>query len=144
LEFFGGDAKLPEKLPPGDMSVLLNRGLQDLLLKYPEVVMFGEDIGKKGGVYHVTQGLQARAGAERVWDHLLDETMILGTAIGAAHLGFLPIPEIQYLAYYHNAQDQIRGEGCSLQYFSKDQFRNPTVIRMQGWGYQKGFGGHFH
>src|SRR5262249_55410811 len=59
-------------------------------------------------------------------------------------LGLLPIPEIQYLAYYHNAEDQIRGEASSLQYFSKGQFRNPMVVRIQGWSYQKGFGGHFH
>jgi 2-oxoisovalerate dehydrogenase E1 component len=70
--------------------------------------------------------------------------MILGMAGGAAHLGMLPIPEIQYLAYYHNAEDQIRGEACSLQFFSKAQFRSPMMLRMQGWGYQKGFGGHFH
>ncbi|MEK7755767.1 MAG: transketolase C-terminal domain-containing protein, partial [Planctomycetota bacterium] len=63
---------------------------------------------------------------------------------GAGHVGLLPIPEIQYLAYYHNAEDQIRGEACSLQFFSKDQYRNPMVIRIAGWGYQKGFGGHFH
>src|SRR5207302_5535583 len=80
----------------------------------------------------------------RVFDTLLDETTILGMAIGAGHLGMLPIPEIQYLAYYHNAEDQIRGEACSLQYFSNGQFRNPMVVRVQGWSYQKGFGGHFH
>jgi 2-oxoisovalerate dehydrogenase E1 component len=79
-----------------------------------------------------------------VFNTLLDETTILGLAIGAGHVGLLPIPEIQYLAYYHNAEDQIRGEACSLQFFSKDQYRNPMVIRIAGWGYQKGFGGHFH
>src|SRR5204863_8650503 len=52
--------------------------------------------------------------------------------------------EIQYLAYYHNAEDQIRGEASSLQYFSNGHFRNPMVVRIQGWSYQKGFGGHFH
>jgi 2-oxoisovalerate dehydrogenase E1 component len=58
--------------------------------------------------------------------------------------GLLPIPEIQYLAYIHNALDQIRGEACSLSFFSSGQFTNPMVVRVQGLAYQKGFGGHFH
>lgn len=144
LRTFGGEDQLPEKLPPRHMAALINLGLHDLLLKYPESILFGEDVAKKGGVYHVTTGLLAKFGPARVFNTLLDETSILGLAIGAGHLGFLPIPEIQYLAYYHNAEDQIRGEAGSLQFFSKDQYRNPMVIRIQGWGYQKGFGGHFH
>jgi 2-oxoisovalerate dehydrogenase E1 component len=54
------------------------------------------------------------------------------------------VPEIQYLAYLHNALDQLRGEAASLQFFSSDQFRNPMVVRVPGLAYQKGFGGHFH
>jgi len=56
----------------------------------------------------------------------------------------LPIPEIQYLAYFHNACDQIRGEAASLQFFSNNQYRNPILLRIASLGYQKGFGGHFH
>jgi 2-oxoisovalerate dehydrogenase E1 component len=56
----------------------------------------------------------------------------------------LPFAEIQYLAYFHNACDQLRSEACSLQFFSNDQYRNPMVVRMASLGYQKGFGGHFH
>jgi 2-oxoisovalerate dehydrogenase E1 component len=108
------------------------------------MVVFGEDVGRKGGVYGVTQGLQQRFGAARCFDTLLDETSILGIAQGAAHLGLLPVPEIQYLAYLHNALDQLRGEACSLSFFSSGQFLNPMVVRVQGLGYQKGFGGHFH
>jgi 2-oxoisovalerate dehydrogenase E1 component len=59
-------------------------------------------------------------------------------------MGMLPIPEIQYLAYFHNACDQIRGEASSLQFFSNGQYRNPLVLRIASLGYQKGFGGHFH
>ncbi len=59
-------------------------------------------------------------------------------------MGMLPMPEIQYLAYFHNACDQIRGEACSLQFFSNDQYRNPMVMRIASLGYQHGFGGHFH
>src|SRR5699024_4768866 len=56
----------------------------------------------------------------------------------------LPIPEIQYLAYLHNAEDQLRGEAATLQFFSAGAYRNPMVVRIAGYGYQKGFGGHFH
>ncbi|MCC7460427.1 MAG: MFS transporter [Proteobacteria bacterium] len=133
-----------EEKRPRHMAWLINAGLKDLLLKYPEMVMFGEDIAKKGGVYHVTTDLYQVFGAGRVFNTLLDETTILGLASGSAHLGFLPVPEIQYLAYYHNAEDQIRSEAASLSYFSNAQFQNPMVIRVASFGYQKGFGGHFH
>ena len=122
----------------------LNAALADELLRRPELLLFGEDVGRKGGVYNVTNGLQKRFGPGRVFDTLLDETSILGIAQGAAHIGLLPIPEIQYLAYIHNALDQIRGEAASLQFFSSGQFRNPMVVRVAGLAYQKGFGGHFH
>ena len=101
-------------------------------------------MGKKGGVYGVTAELQRRFGRARVFDTLLDETAILGVAQGAAHVGFVPVPEIQYLAYVHNALDHLRGEACSLAFFSAGQFRCPMVVRIASFGYQKGFGGHFH
>jgi 2-oxoisovalerate dehydrogenase E1 component len=122
----------------------LNATLADELLRRPELVLFGEDVGRKGGVYNVTNGLQKRFGPARVFDTLLDETSILGIAQGAGLAGLLPVPEIQYLAYIHNALDQIRGEAASLQFFSSGQFRNPMVVRVAGLAYQKGFGGHFH
>ena len=122
----------------------LNAALADELLRRPELLLFGEDVGRKGGVYNVTNGLAKRFGAGRIFDTLLDETSILGIAQGAAHVGLLPIPEIQYLAYIHNALDQLRGEAASLQFFSSGQFRNPMVVRVPGLAYQKGFGGHFH
>ena len=77
-------------------------------------------------------------------DTLLDEQSILGLAIGAAHNGFIPIPEIQFLAYLHNAEDQVRGEAATLSFFSNGQYTNPMVIRIAGLAYQRGFGGHFH
>ncbi|MEM7054201.1 MAG: thiamine pyrophosphate-dependent enzyme, partial [Pseudomonadota bacterium] len=135
---------LPEQDAPKHMAIQINRALNDLMLKYPESLIFGEDVARKGGVYTVTKGLFKRFGNARVFNTLLDETSILGLAQGYGAMGYLPIPEIQYLAYFHNACDQIRGEACSLQYFSNDQFRNPMVMRIAGLGYQKGFGGHFH
>jgi 2-oxoisovalerate dehydrogenase E1 component len=104
----------------------------------------GEGVGRKGGVYGVTQKLIQRFGPDRMIDTLLDEQSILGLAIGMAQNGFVPMPEIQFLAYVHNAEDQIRGEAATLPFFSNGQFTNPMVIRIAGLGYQKGFGGHFH
>ncbi len=126
------------------LAAMINQGLHEAFRKYPEALLFGEDVARKGGVYHVTAGLWKEFGAGRVFNTLLDEQAILGLALGTAHLGFLPIPEVQYLAYVHNAEDQLRGEACSLQFFSNDQFRNPTVVRIASFAYQKGFGGHFH
>jgi 2-oxoisovalerate dehydrogenase E1 component len=122
----------------------LNRALGDILVKYPESLIFGEDVAKKGGVYHVTAELSEKASVGRVFNTLLDEQSILGVAIGAGHLGYIPIPEIQYLAYLHNAEDQLRGEAASLSFFSQGQFTNPMVVRIASYAYQKGFGGHFH
>lgn len=144
IEAFGGEDNLPERRGPRHMAVLINQALHDALLKYAEALVFGEDVAKKGGVYHVTTGLWKTYGPARVFNTLLDETSILGMAAGAAHLGLLPIPEIQYLAYFHNAEDQLRGEACSLQFFSNAQYANPMVVRIAGLAYQKGFGGHFH
>ncbi|MBA3372002.1 MAG: thiamine pyrophosphate-dependent enzyme [Actinomycetota bacterium] len=144
-EHFGPD--LPERAsapPRRTMAAHINAALRDEMLRRPEVVVFGEDVGRKGGVYHVTAGLQRAFGSGRVFDTLLDETTILGLAQGAGLLGLLPVPEIQYLAYVHNALDQLRGEACSLSFFSSGQFANPMVVRVAGLAYQKGFGGHFH
>ncbi len=129
---------------PQPMSRIINWALTDLMLAHPEIVMMGEDVGRKGGVYGVTQKLQSRFGADRMIDTLLDEQSILGLAIGMAHNGFIPMPEIQFLAYLHNAEDQIRGEAATLSFFSDGQYTNPMVLRIAGLGYQKGFGGHFH
>ena len=126
------------------LAQAINRGLVDVLEHFPETLLFGEDVAVKGGVYGVTRGLHARFGAARVFDTLLDETSILGLALGSAVSGFVPIPEIQYLAYLHNAEDQLRGEASTLQFFSQGSYRNGMVVRIAGYGYQRGFGGHFH
>jgi 2-oxoisovalerate dehydrogenase E1 component len=129
---------------PLTLALAINRALHDILDRYPEAMIFGEDVARKGGVYGVTRGLLGKTSSARVFDTLLDEQSILGLALGAGVSGLLPIPEIQYLAYFHNAADQIRGEGATLQFFSNRQYRNPMVVRVAGYGYQKGFGGHFH
>jgi 2-oxoisovalerate dehydrogenase E1 component len=118
--------------------------LADELAARPGMIVFGEDVARKGGVYGVTRGLLRSFGAGRVFDSILDEQAILGLALGAGPAGLLPVPEIQYLAYLHNAADQIRGEAATLSFFSRGQYRNPMVVRIAGLAYQRGFGGHFH
>lgn len=141
-ELFG--RTLPEDEGPLTLAQSINRALLDGAASHPGLLVFGEDVGRKGGVYGVTRGLQKTLGEVRVFDTLLDEQTILGLALGAGISGLLPIPEIQYLAYLHNAEDQLRGEGATLPFFSEGQYRNPMVVRIAGLGYQKGFGGHFH
>ncbi len=129
---------------PQHMSRLISLALASEMNRDANVVVFGEDVAKKGGVYGATTRLQQKFGPSRVFDTLLDEQSILGMAIGLAHNGYIPVPEIQFLAYVHNAEDQLRGEAASLSYFSNGQYTNPMVLRIAGLAYQKGFGGHFH
>jgi 2-oxoisovalerate dehydrogenase E1 component len=136
--------RLPEEAGPLTLAESINATLADALAARPDVLVFGEDVGRKGGVYGVTRGLQRRFGITRVFDSLLDEQTILGVALGCGLSGLLPVPEVQYLAYLHNAEDQLRGEAATLPFFSNGQYRNPMVLRIAGYGYQKGFGGHFH
>ncbi len=151
---FGG--KLPEDDARGrHLAYRIPQALTDIFAAYPQALLFGEDVARKGGVYNATKGLHATFGGGRIFNTILDETTILGLAQGMAQAGCLPFPEIQYLAYLHNAIDQIRGEAASLQFFSTGQcypdmpaqftsYANPMVMRMAGLAYQKGFGGHFH
>jgi 2-oxoisovalerate dehydrogenase E1 component len=141
-EAFGG--ALPEHEGPLTLAQAVNRALVDGLVARPAMLVFGEDVAAKGGVYGVTRGVLKRAGAARVFDTVLDEQSILGLALGAGVSGLLPVPEIQYLAYLHNAEDQLRGEAATLSFFSNGYYRNGMVVRVAGYGYQKGFGGHFH
>ncbi|GAB3741629.1 transketolase C-terminal domain-containing protein [Microlunatus parietis] len=129
---------------PMTLAESINTTLSVIMEADRRVIAFGEDVGVKGGVYGVTRGLARRFGAARVFDTILDEQSILGLALGAGLAGLVPIPEIQYLAYLHNAEDQLRGEAATLSFFSRGRWRNPLVIRIAGLAYQKGFGGHFH
>lgn len=141
-EAFGG--RTPELAGPLTLAESINAALADGLLDHPRMAVFGADIGAKGGVYGVTKGLRERFGATRVFDTLLDETSILGLGLGAGLAGMLPVPEIQYLGYLHNAEDQLRGEAATMQFFSQGAYRNPMVVRIAGLAYQQGLGGHFH
>jgi 2-oxoisovalerate dehydrogenase E1 component len=135
---------LPEEAGPLTLAQSVNAALTDVLASCPQAIVLGEDVGAKGGVYGVTLGLQKTFGAARVFDTPLDEQTILGLALGTALAGLLPIAEIQYLAYLHNAEDQLRGEAATLGFFSDGQYANGMVVRIASLASLKGFGGHFH
>lgn len=141
-------ARAREKRAPDDERLTLgqgiNRALHEIMREHAEALVFGEDVAKKGGVYGITKGLLDQFGPTRVFNTLLDEQTILGLALGASTLGLLPIAEIQYLAYLHNAEDQLRGEAATFRFFSDGAYENPLIVRIAGLAYQKGFGGHFH
>src|SRR5690606_7692255 len=108
---------------PATLAESINATLATILRSDRRVIVFGEDVGVKGGVYGVTRGLARRFGAARVFDTILDEQSVLGLALGAGLAGLVPIPEIQYLAYLHNAEDQLRGEAATLSFFSRGRWR---------------------
>lgn len=141
-EVWGG--QLPEDGKAMTLAQTINTTLADQMSADDRVLVFGEDVAVKGGVYGVTRRLRKLFGGRRVFDTLLDEQTILGTALGAALAGYLPVPEIQYLAYLHNAEDQLRGEAATLRFFSAGRYHNGMVVRIAGLAYQRGFGGHFH
>ena len=144
----GFAARAPAAAANGGEALTLAQGvsfaLREILSSDPGTLLFGEDVAKKGGVYGATKGLFEQLGHARVFNTLLDEQTILGLALGAAALGLYPLPEIQYLAYLHNAEDQLRGEAATFSFFSNGALENPMLLRIAGLAYQKGFGGHFH
>jgi len=108
----------------------------------PDVVVLGEDVGRFGGVFRATQGLQQEFGADRVIDTPLAEGGIVGTALGMALYGLRPVPEIQFADFIYPAFDQIVSEVAKYRYRSGGQFSCPMVIRAPYGGGIKG--GHYH
>ncbi len=106
------------------------------------VVVFGQDVGYFGGVFRCTQGLQQRFGEARCFDTPINETGIVGTAIGMAAYGLRPCVEIQFADYVYPAYDQIVSEAARLRYRSAGDFTAPMVIRMPTGGGI--FGGQTH
>ena len=106
--------------------------------------MFGEDVGRKGGVYGVTRGLQKRSARPGCSTPCWTSSRSSGLALGAGVAGLLPIPEIQYLAYLHNAEDQLRGEAATLQFFSPGSTATRWWCGSPATATRSGFGGHFH
>ena len=108
----------------------------------PKLVVFGEDVGKKGGVHLVTEGLQRQFGAERVFDTSLSEEGIIGRASGLAISGLMPVAEIQFRKYADPATEQLNNTG-TLRWRTANRFASPMVVRMPG-GFGKDVGDPWH
>ncbi|HEX2356538.1 MAG TPA: alpha-ketoacid dehydrogenase subunit beta [Micromonosporaceae bacterium] len=108
----------------------LNTGLRRALENDPKVVIMGEDVGKLGGVFRITDGLQKDFGEDRVIDTPLAESGIIGTAVGLAIRGYRPVCEIQFDGFVYPAYDQIVSQVAKMHYRSQGKVRLPIVIRI--------------
>ena len=107
------------------------RSALDVMMEHdPKVVVFGEDVGYFGGVFRVTEGLQAKYGKPRCFDTPINEGGIVGIAVGMAAYGLRPVAEIQFADYFYPASDQIVSEAARLRYRSAGDFTCPMVLRM--------------
>jgi 2-oxoisovalerate dehydrogenase E1 component len=113
------------------MLTAIRRTLEHELEVNPRVVVFGEDVGRKGGVHAATLGLQERFGAERVFDTSLSEEGIIGRAVGLAFAGLMPVPEIQFRKYADPAAEQLNDCG-TIRWRTANRFAAPMVVRMPG------------
>ncbi len=129
-------------MPVMNIIQAVNDALRLEMRKNPNVVVLGEDVGKFGGVFRATQGLQEEFGADRVIDTPLAEGGIIGTAVGMALYGLKPVPEIQFADFIFPAFDQIVNEVAKYRYRSGGQYECPLVIRTPYGGGIKG--GHYH
>ncbi len=107
----------------------IREGLADEMRRDGSIVVLGEDVGKKGGVFLATDGLWAEFGEERVIDTPLTESMIVGVSIGAAVAGLRPVPEIQFADFIFPAMNQILSEAARMRYRSNNGYAVPMVVR---------------
>jgi 2-oxoisovalerate dehydrogenase E1 component len=131
--------------PDGDVVRLaeaVRRTLASELAANPRLVVFGEDVGRKGGVHLVTEGLQKRFGPARVFDTSLSEEGIVGRAVGMAVSGLMPVAEIQFRKYADPAHEQLNNTG-TMRWRTANQFAAPFVVRMPG-GFGKDVGDPWH
>jgi 2-oxoisovalerate dehydrogenase E1 component beta subunit len=129
-------------MPQMTMVAAINDALRHEMNVDPRVVLLGEDVGKLGGVFRVTAGLQQEFGKDRVIDTPLSETGIIGTAIGMALNGLRPVPEIQFADFIFPAFDQLVSEASKYRYRSSGEFPCPMVVRVPSGGGVRG--GHYH
>jgi len=128
------DATTEEPRPEGqriNMVTAIRRVLEQELEANPRVLVFGEDVGPKGGVHAVTLGLQERFGRDRVFDTSLNEEGIVGRAVGMALAGLMPVPEIQFRKYAEPATEQIHDCG-TMRWRTNNRFAAPMVLRVPG------------
>ncbi|MBV9278990.1 MAG: dehydrogenase, partial [Chloroflexi bacterium] len=136
---------------PTEMRYALNRALRAAMEADPRIVVYGEDVADtqypglpgKGGVFHVTRGLQF-AFPNRVWNSALAEATIIGTALGQSLAGLLPVVEIQFRDYLHPAWQQLVDEAATLRWRSNNLWSCPFVVRMAYGGYLGGAGAIWH
>ena len=114
-----------------NMVTAIRRVIEQELEANPRVLVFGEDVGPKGGVHAVTLGLQGRFGVERVFDTSLNEEGIVGRAVGMALAGLMPVPEIQFRKYAEPATEQIHDCG-TMRWRTNNRFAAPMVLRVPG------------
>jgi len=114
-----------------NMLTAIRRTLEHELAVNPRVLVFGEDVGRKGGVHAATLGLQERFGEERVFDTSLSEEGIIGRAVGMALAGLVPVPEIQFRKYAEPAAEQLHDCG-TIRWRTVNRFAAPMVVRMPG------------
>jgi 2-oxoisovalerate dehydrogenase E1 component beta subunit len=117
-------------MPAMTMAKALNEGLRASMERDPKVILMGEDIGKLGGVFRVTDGLQKDFGEDRVFDTPLAESGIVGTAIGLAIRGYRPVCEIQFDGFIYPAYDQIVSQLAKIHARSKGSVKMPVTIRV--------------
>jgi len=125
-----------------NMVKAINDALRVAMRQDSRVVVLGEDVGKVGGVFRVTEGLINEFGAERVFDTPLSEGGIIGTAVGMALYGLVPVPEIQFADFIFPAFDQIVSEVAKFRYRSGGEYTSKMVIRTPVGGGIRG--GHYH
>ncbi len=125
-----------------NMVKAINDALRVAMRQDSRVVVLGEDVGKVGGVFRVTEGLINEFGAERVFDTPLSEGGIIGTAVGMALYGLIPVPEIQFSDFIFPAFDQIVSEVAKFRYRSGGEYSSKMVIRTPVGGGIRG--GHYH
>lgn len=120
----------------------VRRTLDAELAVNPRLLVFGEDVGRKGGVHLVTEGLQKKHGAQRVFDTSLNEEGIIGRATGMAIAGLMPVTEIQFRKYADPATEQLNNCG-TMRWRTRNRFAAPIVVRMPG-GFGKDVGDPWH
>lgn len=113
-----------------NLAQAINQGLDLALAADPRVMVFGEDVGRTGGVFRITDGLLERYGPDRVVDAPVAESGIVGTALGLAMAGMRPVVEIQFMGFSYPAYDQIVSHVGRIRNRSRHRFTAPMVIRM--------------
>ena len=124
------EKKPDSKVVPMTMIQALRSAMDVMMARDDNVIVYGHDVGYFGGVFRVTEGLQAKYGKTRCFDAPINESGIVGTAIGMAAYGLRPVVEIQFADYFYPATDQIVSEAARLRHRSAGDFTAPLTIRM--------------